>query len=704
MVLDPLQLTENDKAVELIKGNISDLDEAIVSYIRGYLEDTAAIAEEGETFINDFLMPLLSSSLEVDKAEPICNDFKYLFDARVRAQEAIEGSGPKELRQLDAPIHMRQQQAISATLKFDPTSTDSESISKRKVASQVDAKRLEKAEKKIAEKMLKRERRTNYEASRLLNQKPADLDVLAVNPILDYTTTKGKAKDVKVEKFDISFAGKRILTDASITLAYGRRYGLIGRNGIGKSTLLRTISRREISIPDHVSILHVEQEIVGDDTPALQSVLRADLFREFLLREEIKLTDLDEASKEELERRRFDMDNKLKEVYGKLSDIESDKAESKASAILRGLGFTQNQLQNATRTFSGGWRMRLALARALFCKPDLLLLDEPTNMLDIPAVIWLETYLKTWTSTLLVVATDILHQHSEKLDAYKGNFTLFYSTREERRKNQLKEYEAQQQYRKHLQDFIDRWRSKSSEKLPDLEKPEDDKVVTFRFPDAEHLGPPILQMSGVTFGYSPDKIQLKNVDLDIQMDSRIAVIGPNGAGKTTLLKLLTGQLEPLKGMVHRHGRLRFALFTQHHVDQLDLNSTAVEYMAAKFPGQSEEEYRRHLGCFGITGMVGLQKIRTLSGGQKSRVAFACMGLLNPHFLILDEPTNHLDMESMDALIEAIRRFTGGVVLVSHDERFINSVATHLWICDNHTVTKFDGTIKDYKRMVAPPEF
>ncbi|KAJ9065366.1 ATP-binding cassette, regulator of translational elongation [Entomophthora muscae] len=211
-------------------------------------------------------------------------------------------------------------------------------------------------------------------------------------------------------------------------------------------------------------------------------------------------------------------------------------------------------------------------------------------------------------------------------------------------------------------------------------------------------------MNAVTFGYSPDKIQLKNVDLDMQMDSRIAVIGPNGAGKTTLLKLLTGKLEPMKGMIHRHGRLRFALFTQHHVDQLDLNDTAVGYMSAKFPGQSEEEYRRHLGCFGITGMVGLQKISTLSGGQKSRVAFACMGLLNPHFLILDEPTNHLDMESMDALIEAVRRFTGGVVLVSHDERFINSVATHLWICDNHTVTKFEGTIKDYKKMVAPPEF
>ncbi|KAI9293812.1 hypothetical protein K502DRAFT_325145 [Neoconidiobolus thromboides FSU 785] len=735
-----VNIKENSRLLEKVRSNIPGLDLAIVDYIKGYLEDTTSISVEGDAFLTDFIEPFLKDSIAEEKVyQNLCQDFKNLF-IQYNAQLKLDTdeNGPKVLRQLDVPLQMTKQQAMSSTFKFDPTSTDIESANKRKVASQVDTKKLEKAEKKIAEKIQKRERRTLYEASKIVTKEQQNLDILAINPILDYTTTKGKSKDIKLDLFDISFAGKRILTDALLTLAYGRRYGVVGRNGIGKSTLLRAISRRELNIPTHISILHVEQEIAGDDTPALQSVLKADLFREHLLAEEINFTqliqsiddqlsnpDIEKELKEQLEDERDEADSKLKEVYTKLEDIESDKAEAKASTILCGLGFGQNQLQNATRTFSGGWRMRLALARALFCKPDLLLLDEPTNMLDIPAVIWLENYLQTWESTLVVVshdrefldevATDIIHQHSEKLDQYKGNFTFFYSTKEERRKTMARDYENQLVYRKHLQDFIDKNRYNANtatqaqmkikilEKLPVLEKPEDEIVVSFRFPDAESLSPPILQLSNVTFGYSPDKIQLSKVDLDVQMDSRVAVIGPNGAGKSTLLKLLSGKLEPNKGFLNRHGRLRFAFFTQHHVDQLDLNDTAVGYMAKTYPGKSDEEYRRRLGSFGITGMVGLQKVATLSGGQKSRVAFACLGLQNPHILILDEPTNHLDMESMDALIDAIKAFTGGVILVSHDERFINSVATQLWICDNNTVTKFQGNIKDYKKMVAPPE-
>lgn len=246
------------------------------------------------------------------------------------------------------------------------------------------------------------------------------------------------------------------------------------------------------------------------------------------------------------------------------------------------------------------------------------------------------------------VATDILHQHSEKLDYYKGNFTQFDTTKAERHKSQLREYENQVQYRAHLQAFIDRWRYNANraaqaqmkikilEKLPELEPPEVENPIFFKFPDPEKLGPPILQMTDCTFGYSPERTILDHIYLDMQMDSRIAVVGPNGAGKSTMLKLLTGKLEPQKGLVHRHGRLRFALFSQHHVDQLDVNVSSVEFMAKNWAGKSDEEYRRQLGAFGVTGMVGLQQIATLSGGQKSRVAFACLGLQNPHFLILDE--------------------------------------------------------------------
>lgn len=246
------------------------------------------------------------------------------------------------------------------------------------------------------------------------------------------------------------------------------------------------------------------------------------------------------------------------------------------------------------------------------------------------------------------VATDILYMHSEKLDYYKGNFSNFHGTKEERRKAQIREYESQQEYRKHLQDFIDRWRYNAKrapqaqskikilEKLPVLELPEDEKLITFQFPNPDALSPPILQMSEVTFGYTPEKTIIRNVNIDLRMDSRIAVVGPNGAGKSTMLKLLTEENKPTQGLVHRNGRLRIAYFTQHHIDQLDLTKSAVGFMADRFPGKTEEEYRRHLGSFGITGMVGLQIMKTLSGGQKSRVAFACLNMQNPHILVLDE--------------------------------------------------------------------
>lgn len=305
--------------------------------------------------------------------------------------------------------------------------------------------------------------------------------------------------------------------------------------------------------------------------------------------------------------------------------------------------------------------------------------------------------------------------HSEKLDYYKGNYSNFYGTKEERRKNQIREYESQEQYKKHLQDFIDRWRYNAKrapqaqskikilEKLPVLELPEEEKLITFQFPNPEQLSPPILQMSEVTFGYTPEKTIIRHVNIDLRMDSRIAVVGPNGAGKSTMLKLLTEENKPSSGIVHRNGRLRIAYFTQHHIDSLDLTKNAVAFMAERFPGKTEEEYRRHLGSFGITGMVGLQVMKTLSGGQKSRVSFAILSMQNPHILVLDEPTNHLDMESMDALQEALAQFKGGVIIVSHDERFINSVCNEIWVCDKNVLTKFSGTIKDYKEVICPKD-
>lgn len=724
-------------SIQLIRKAVPEADEAIIEYIEGYLRENDF--EDDEDAIADFVKPILiDAGGDEDKIDELCEHLSKLLMANQKA------AAPTKLSKLEQSITMGNQSGISATSSLGRGAVDLEHASGRRVQSQVNQEKLRKAEAKIAAKMAKRNEKNNtkveYEASRLLNeQKALQEEYKLYNPILDYTTTKGKNKDIKIENFDISFAGRRILTDANLTVAFGRRYGVVGKNGIGKSTLLKAMSRREIAVPPHISILYVEQEVVGDDTPAIEMVLRADVWREHLLEKERDLTnrvnmieseqadneELTEQDKQAMEAEKDKLNIELKEVFSKLADIESDKAESKASAILAGLGFDSTQQKRPTREFSGGWRMRISLARALFCKPDVLMLDEPDNMLDIPAIVWLERYLQTWPNTLLVVshdrefldevATDILYMHSEKLDYYKGNYSNFYGTKEERRKNQIREYESQEQYKKHLQDFIDRWRYNAKrapqaqskikilEKLPVLELPEEEKLITFQFPNPEQLSPPILQMSEVTFGYTPEKTIIRHVNIDLRMDSRIAVVGPNGAGKSTMLKLLTEENKPSSGIVHRNGRLRIAYFTQHHIDSLDLTKNAVAFMAERFPGKTEEEYRRHLGSFGITGMVGLQVMKTLSGGQKSRVSFAILSMQNPHILVLDEPTNHLDMESMDALQEALAQFKGGVIIVSHDERFINSVCNEIWVCDKNVLTKFSGTIKDYKEVICPKD-
>ena len=539
-------------------------------------------------------------------------------------------------RKLERTIQVSSQRGISATLGLATGGVDLESANSRKVESRVDRKKLEKAEAKIAAKQAKKTvKYVEYEASRLLDQ-PTEAQsyeefYMAVNP-LQLGADQAKSKDIKVDGIDISIAGKRILFDTSLTLAFGRRYGLVGQNGIGKSTLLRALSKREVAIPTHISILHVEQEITGDDTPALQAVLDADVWRKHLLAEQEKiskqLAELEQqrasmadrsSDAERLDHEREGLDITLSDIHVKLSEMESDKAEPRAASILAGLGFSTERQQFATKTFSGGWRMRLALARALFCEPDLLLLDEPSNMLDVPSITFLSNYLQTYPSTVLVVshdraflnevATDIVHQHSERLDYYKGaDFDSFYATKEERRKTAKREYEKQMAERAHLQTFIDKFRynaAKSSEaqsrikkleRMPVLEAPESEYTVHFKFPDVEKLSPPIIQMSNVSFGFTKDKILLQNVDLDVQLDSRIGIVGPNGAGKTTVLKLLTGQLSPISGLISQNPRLRIGYFAQHHVDALDMNDSAVGFMSKQYHGRSDEEYRRHLGA------------------------------------------------------------------------------------------------------------
>ena len=614
---------------------------------------------------------------------------------------------------------------------------------RKSLVSQVNATALAKAEARLLQKAEKRQRKEagHYRAGKYgpsgdlartaaekESERRARVDAILSEGSVDEGS--GMTRSINLERFDISLP-KRILTDATCVLVYGRRYGLIGRNGVGKSTFLRHLAGRLITgIPSYLSILHVEQEMTGDDRSALDAVLAADTRRTVLLEEQDLLANAIEADElEGIAATLEDAQKRLEAVHRRLAELDVDKAVPRAASILAGLGFDASAQTRATRTFSGGWRMRLALAQALFAEPDLLLLDEPTNMLDFPAVVWLQEHLQQWRGTLLVVshdrlfldsvATDILHLHSEQLIAYRGNYAQFVQTRTERLKNQQREYEAQLAYRQHLQAFVDRWRYNANrapqaqsrlkilEKLPELKPVVIDAPVVFRFPKIEHMpSGTLVQLDNVGFKYAKDKpdspVILAHVNFNLDLGARAAIVGPNGAGKTTFLKLATGVLEPTSGQATLNSRLRVGYFSQHHVDALAESSaesletiTPVTWMSSKFPAKGEEECRRLLGSFGISGPLALQPISTLSGGQKSRLVFAALAATTPHLLILDEPTNHLDMDSIDALIDALRAFNGAVIAVSHDKRFIEEVAKEIWVCADRAVGRFEGSIHDY---------
>jgi ATP-binding cassette subfamily F protein 3 len=572
----------------------------------------------------------------------------------------------------------------------------------------IDRKKLDKADLKIKQKQEKRSTK-QVTASQTVKAKTAS------TPTVNQASFKAKfaegetpaKSDIRIENFDIAFGDKVLLQNADLLVSSGRRYGLVGRNGLGKSTLLCALSSRQLVLPPHVTIFHVEQEVEGSETMALQSVLECYAERELLLKKEKDLL-------------KSGNDADLAQVYSRLQEIDADNAPSVASCILRGLGFSQEMQSQPTREFSGGWRMRLALARALFMKPDLLLLDEPTNMLDMGAILWLEKYLQNWPKTLLVVShdrcfldavvTDVIYLHSHRLEAFKGNYSTFEKTRNDRLKCQQREYEAQQQHKQHLQDFVDRWRYnakrsslaqsrlKAIEKLPDLKPVIIEPEVVLRFPEVEKLNPPIIQLDSVSFAYPKGSSVYKDIDLSVSQESRIALLGENGSGKTTLLKLLMGVLEPTSGLKHAHRKIKFGYFAQHHVDQLVMGTSPLEFLQSRYPGRSIEDYRAHLGSYGITGELALRPITSLSGGQKSRLAFSLMTVTSPNVLILDEPTNHLDIETVEALGKALQKYNGGVIIASHDESLITKVCNEVWLCGNGNIQKLEG-IEYYKKLL-----
>jgi len=536
------------------------------------------------------------------------------------------------------------------------------------------------------------------------------------------------AVDIKVERFDIAASGRQLFSNADLTIAFGRRYGLVGPNGMGKTTLLKHIAGRKLNIPPTIDILYCEQEIAVDETSAIETVLRSDKVRVSLMDEEKELT-------KKLEDGDMEANERLQAVNDELRNIGAFAAEPKARRILAGLGFTKDMQEKPVCDFSGGWRMRISLARALFLEPTLLLLDEPTNHLDLNAVIWLDTYLQGWKKTLLIVShdqsfldnvcTDVIHLDNQKLVYYKGNYSRFKKMYEQKLREHQKAFETQQKQLRALktggkskkqatEEIKGRMQVKQN-KLTKGKKgsatigDEDDappaelleKIkeysVKFIFPDPPKLNPPVLGLHNVTFGFGKN-ILFKNVDFGVDMDSRIAVVGPNGVGKSTLLKLLYGKLEPLEGEVKKHRQLKIGWFDQHSNEVLNGDVSPIEYLSVKFQIDPQMA-RANLGRVGLPGQSHTVKIRDLSGGQKSRVALAELALGAPDILILDEPTNNLDIESIHALAEAIEEFKGGVLMVTHDERLIRATNCQLWIVEEQTINELDGDFDDYRAEI-----
>ncbi|KAG1937616.1 ATP-binding cassette sub-family F member 3 [Pimephales promelas] len=696
--------------VEILKNEFPQIDSELFDYITGVLGSGGSDFEDG-----DEVFEAIGGVLQEvgDKNE---DDIRNICFQMFNTLQLTKCDSGQQQMLLEAPVQLSQVSADAATSAND----DVHGIwmMKRNPSTTVNAKKLEKAEAKLKAKHERRNEKDSQKSSSplVLEEASASQASSKKENRVD-SSGKNRSYDIRIENFDVSFGERCLLQGAELSLATGRRYGLIGRNGLGKTTLLKMLASRSLRVPSHISILHVEQEVAGDDTVALQSVLESDSVRESLLKEERTLNaHIANGTAEGLESVR------LSEIYAKLEEIEADKAPARASVILAGLGFSPKMQQQTTKEFSGGWRMRLALASALFARPDLLLLDEPTNMLDVRAILWLENYLQTWQSTILVVShdrnflnavvTDIIHLHSQRLESYRGDYENFIKTKEDRLKNQQREYEAQLQYREHIQVFIDRFRYNANraaqvqsklkllEKLPELKPLVKETEAVLRFPDNfEKLSPPILQLDEVEFGYSPDQRLFKGLSVSADLESRICIVGENGAGKSTVLKLLMGELTPIDGVRYAHRNLKIGYFSQHHVDQLDLNVCSIELLLNRFPGQTEEEYRHQLGRYGITGELATRPVASLSGGQKSRVAFAQMTMPCPNFYILDEPTNHLDMETIEALAKALNVFKGGVVLVSHDERLIRMVCKELWVCEAGRVHRIDGGFDEYKDIL-----
>ena len=512
---------------------------------------------------------------------------------------------------------------------------------------------------------------------------------------------------------DMTFriGARALYQNTTIAIPSGQKVGLVGRNGTGKTTLFRLILG--ISAPDEGSInINPNHKIgtVAQEAPAgskslLETVLAADVERSSLLLEAESTTD----------------PNRISDIYIRLADIKAETAPARAATILSGLGFPHAMQDRSCSEFSGGWRMRVALAATLFSEPDLLLLDEPTNHLDLEAVLWLENFLKRWRGTLLVISHErtllnksvdhIIHLENCLLTRYKGGYDFFEKTRRERLVLQSKMAARQTAERQRIQSFVDRFRAKANKarqaqsRVKMLERMEpiasviEEKTISFEFPHPPILSPPLIALNRASVGYEPGNPILQDVDLRIDMDDRIALIGANGNGKSTMIKMLAGRLTPETGKLVKSKKLKVGYFAQHQSEELNPDGSAFDHISEKQPMEPPARLRGHLGRFGFVQERADTKVKNLSGGEKARLLFALMSLEKPHIMLLDEPTNHLDIDSREALVEALNFYEGAVILVSHDVHLVSLVADNLWLVDNGKCKLFDGSVGEYEKLL-----
>ncbi len=517
---------------------------------------------------------------------------------------------------------------------------------------------------------------------------------------------------LRLEDLSYSIAGRPLLEHAALLLDEGKHIGLIGRNGAGKSTLLKLVAGvirpdgGRIMLGNRVRLGYVAQEAPGGDITPLDVVLAADTERAELLH----AAEHPETPGE-----------RLAEIHDRLLAIRADSAPSRAASILAGLGFNEEWQARPMSGYSGGWRMRVALAAVLFSEPDLLLLDEPTNHLDLEATLWLETYLQKFPGAILLVSHDrqlldraveaIVHLDGGKLSMTPGGFAEFVRIKTERALQQARAAERVAAQKAHMQAFVDRFRAKASkarqaqsrlkalERLPQIDAVVEGQATTFSFPSPEELPPPMLQLEAVEIGYD-GKAVLSGVSLRIDMEDRIALLGQNGNGKSTLAKLLAGRLSAMRGREFRVKGLRVGYFAQHQEDDLVLTDTPYDHLARALPQALPAQVRAQAARFGLDADRVNTPVGQMSGGEKARLLLALATRDAPHLLILDEPTNHLDIDARDALIKALTDFEGAVVLISHDPYLVELAADRLVLVANGKVTPFEGDLAAYAATMS----